>query len=490
MKRLVTAILIMLLCFTTVASAAGNGGDTVGNGNKYGLHVEKDGTITLEGEPFYGFGLNYFGAFVRYAEGSETAVDAFKNGFAGIAEHNIPFVRLPLSGYYANYYENYDADQDAMIAKMKEVLDTAAEHKIGVIVSLMWWDFALAAYLDVPRSDMGKEGSSLVEYAKSYTARIVSEFASHPAVWGWEIGNEYNLNADLCDREFKNFLVNGYNGGPVEDPTGFDYYTSKELVYFYTEVAKTIRQYDDYRMITTGNGEMRPFAMAIRRASDKMNKKTHLWDMQWDQNTYSQFLEMNDYMTPDPIDTLCFHLQHGTAGGDPKEYILEHNVYGKDITAKEYFEAYADAAKRAGKAVYFGEFGDFLDMESAPDVAEKFYALAHDVTDAGIQIASLWQFQDYYDDGSAAAKLDVLATLNTELQTAGKQNTEAAWTPEPEETEPETTETENDTAAETEDKPADTDKKDKLPVIAYVGIAALAAAVVGAIVFFIVKKKK
>lgn len=490
MKKLLAFIIALVMCLSVTVSANGEE-DSMKNKEQYGLHVEEDGTITLMGEEFHGFGLNYFGAFVRSSDNMEGAVDAYKAAFKSIAEHNIPFVRLPLSGYYAYYYDNYEADKDAMIAKMRDVLDTAAENKVGVVVSLMWWDFAMAAYLGVKRSDMGTEDSELVNYAKEYTSDIVSAFADHPAVWGWEIGNEYNLNADLCDPEFKNFLLDGYTGGAVENPTGFDYYTSEELVYFYSEVAKTIRQYDSYRMISTGNGEMRPFANAIYESSQAMNKKTHMWEMKWDGNTYKQFIEMNAYFTPEPIDTMCFHLQHGTWDSEPS-YVLEHYLWGKTVSSKEYFEGYVAAAKAAGKGLFFGEFGDFLGMESAPDVAEKFYEVAHYISDAGIQIAALWQFQDYSDAGVAAEKLDVLTTLNTELQNAGKQNTEKAWKyQDPEETESaeESTETTESESTAQETNAPDKDEKG-LPTGVVIAIAALAVCIVGAAVAFIVKKKK
>ena len=33
---------------------------------KLGLHVESDGTITLNGSPYYGFGTNWHGVFQRF----------------------------------------------------------------------------------------------------------------------------------------------------------------------------------------------------------------------------------------------------------------------------------------------------------------------------------------------------------------------------------------------------------------------------------------
>ncbi len=56
-----------------------------------------------------------------------------------------------------------------------------------------------------------------------------------------------------------------------------------------------------------------------------------------------------------------------------------------------------DAGKRAKKAVYFGEFGDFMDMENDKDMYQQFTKVMEDIRDAGVQIASTWQF--YFDGG-------------------------------------------------------------------------------------------
>ena len=57
--------------------------------------------------------------------------------------------------------------------------------------------------------------------------------STRPGIWGWEIGNEYNLGADLCDRSFKNYLWPG-----AVNTNGFDYYTSAELQVFYREISE------------------------------------------------------------------------------------------------------------------------------------------------------------------------------------------------------------------------------------------------------------
>ncbi len=434
MKRIVAWVLtVMLLVSATAILTCANAvsdkeSEEEGSMNKmhYGLHVESDGTLTLEGQPFYGFGLNYFGAFC-HSFYSEADPPAYVSAFASIKEHNIPFVRLPLCGYYPDYYELFDADPEPIYAYMQSVLDTAAENQVGVIVSLMWWDPAIALHVNGKRSDMGVEGSDVLTYAQKYTEAIVSHFADHPAVWGWEIGNEYNLDADLCDANYRDFLWDmQYPGTERTDIDGYDYYTSTELAFFYAEIAKVIRKYDTYRMITTGNSEMRPAAYSLYSVSKKPNKK-HLWNLNWNTDTQKKFNQINAIYTPDPIDTISFHLQHGTAGSATPGYVLELDRFRTKVSSLAYFQAYADAAKAQNKALFFGEFGDLLDMEGASDAIDTFRQITDWISEAGIQIAASWQFQDYTEEGINGQKLDVLSECNLSLQAAGKQEKAAAW---------------------------------------------------------------
>ena len=218
--------------------------------------------------------------------------------------------------------------------------------------------------------------------------------------------------------------------------------------------------------------------------------------MKWNGNTKKQFEQMNEYFTPDPIDTLCFHLQSGSSDGS-HTYVLDFNMFGKTVSSEEYFKAYYETAKSLGKACFFGEFGDMLEMESAPDVIEKFKEVTNAISASGIQIAALWQFQDYTNAGVAGEKLEVLSELNKQLKADGKQDTAAAWSDKTEVTETDTeTETETETEevketeAETTKQHNTTEQKSKPNVGVIIAVSAAAAVAVGVIAILIIKKKK
>ncbi|MBQ3860665.1 MAG: cellulase family glycosylhydrolase [Clostridia bacterium] len=391
------------------------------NPDRIGLHVGEEGVITLAGKPFSGFGVNYFGAFAHYWYG-EYDDQPFVEAFRKLKEYGVDFIRMPFGGYWTDYYEAFSRDPDGVLSYLDRVVEAAEQARIGIIASLFWHDTALPQYLGEHRSAMGDPESGTVGYARDYAAAVVSRYAGSRAVWAWEIGNEYNLSADLCDTVDWNWL----SAYPEEEPSGFDYYSSEELCVFYRQIADVIRQYDGWRMIETGNGEMRPFAFASANASKRMKKETHSWTVDWTLNTREEFDEMNGRMTPDPLDCVCFHLQHGTGDGSAA-YVETVKPWGKSISKREYFTAYKEAADRLGKGCIFGEMGDFLDMNGAPDLEEHFRSLIDDIRASGIQIALTWQFQDFTDAGNDGMKLRVLGEANRQFAEEGLYPVDEAW---------------------------------------------------------------
>ena len=398
---------------------------------QYGLHVEKDGTITLAGKPFYGFGVNLYTAFVHCYERPETAT--YREQLALMKFYNIPFVRMPLSGYLPNYYKDFDRDPEAMMDKMQLVLDEAERQQIGIIVSLMWWDPAVSGHMGEKRSAMGDPSGRTVDYARGYTALLVERFKHHKAVWGWEIGNEYNLTADMCDPKLQNHLwSDGIASLPLSGVTAMDYYTTTELHNFYTEIAKEIRAHDTFRLISSGNGDMREFAFHLHQSAHR-NPITHLWTKDTTIDSLDQFYDMNAYLTPDPMDTVCFHLQHGSLNDTPPHYDYIVPRFGRsDVSHLEYFHEYKNAAKRLNKGLFFGECGDFMDMEAAPDIEEKFQMIIDWIVQADIQLAATWQFStdhgiDVNDKGIDGYKLHVLQEANKQYRMAGQQIIDKAW---------------------------------------------------------------
>ncbi len=393
-----------------------------------GLTVDKNGTILLAGKPCYAFGVNSFSLVIRYIEGAEKRL--YRSQFELLKKYGIPYIRVNFGGYWPEYYEKFDADPDEILSRMRDVVQCAEEYKIGLICSLLWYDASIPAHVGERRSDMGSSSSKTVKYAVKYVSRIVSEFKDSPAVWAWEIGNEYNLGADLCDPDFHSRLPEG--PCTPEAPSGYDFYTSEELIRFYTAIGAAIRKQDPVRMLSSGNGDLRCASKSLRRAAARMNAETHLWKEEWTPDTLEDFYEMCAYFTPDPIDTISFHLQHAEQDEAGRaSFLLLLDRFGGRQSTLEYLQAYAAAARKAGKALYFGEMGDMLWMEGDENAASIFKNVADWITDAGIQLASSWQFSKNSliatDSGIDGEKLKILQKKNQNYIDEGKADTVTYW---------------------------------------------------------------
>lgn len=395
--------------------------------NAMGFTVDENGTVLLAGKPFYGFGVNVFTLVTREVE---SGTSDYKKQLDFLKEQGISFVRINFGGYWPSYYEAFDNDPEAVLGTLRKIVDYAEEVHVGLVCSLLWHDASLPTHVGEKRSAMGDPNSKTVKYAKEYVTTVVREFVDSPAIWAWEIGNEYNLDADLCDPEAEIWLPAGF--GLEDNADGFDYYTSEEMSTFLAEVAAAIRAVDPDRMISSGNSELRPFSKAMHDAGLTMDPKTHVWNVAWDMDSDDDFLFMNSLSAPNPIDCISFHLQlcSENADGEPV-YTASLPRFGRDVLPVQYFRAYVKTAKQLKKATFFGEFGDYLALENDERTPEEFAKLLARIREAGIQIACSWQFTGnklyVTDEGVDGEKLNLIKAANDELAAEGKQDTEGYW---------------------------------------------------------------
>lgn len=392
-----------------------------------GLTKDACGKLYLGKKPFSGYGVNSFSAVTHYIDANSSAT--YEQQFILLKKYDIPFVRVNFGGYWPEYYWRFDKDPDAMLEKMHHVVDCAEKYQIGLVCSLLWYDGAISFHVGEKRSAMGDPNSKTTEYTKNYVATIVNEFKDSPAVWAWELGNEYNLDADLCDKALKNFVPQGPATPAV--PSGYDFYTSEELVTYMKMVGEEIRKYDSRRIISAGHGDMRNASKALHDAA-VAHDENHLWDNDWTNDTLEDFYNMCAYYTPDPFDAMCFHIQHAEKDQDGiVSYIDNWCRFKTSVTTKEYLEAYLVAAKKENKVLYFGEMGDLLWKETAPDAVEYFQSLVDLCVETGVDLASTWQFMTnnhvVTDNGIDGEKLRILQKANLKFLEEGKQPLAEYW---------------------------------------------------------------
>jgi len=65
---------------------------SLGAGSTPGLTVTRDGTLTRNGTPYRGVGVNYYDAFLRTL--MHPSDNSYRDGFRKLAANHIPFVRF------------------------------------------------------------------------------------------------------------------------------------------------------------------------------------------------------------------------------------------------------------------------------------------------------------------------------------------------------------------------------------------------------------
>ena len=159
------------------------------------VRVDDDGTLVRDGKPYRGIGVNYFDAFYRTLQDpADTTYDA---GFAELARRNIPFVRFMASGFWPADYRLYQEDKAQHFALLDAVVASAKAHGVGLIPSLCWYDACIPDLVGEPRSAWGDPESKTVQFMRQYATEVVARYVDSSAIWAWELGNEWSLDADL-----------------------------------------------------------------------------------------------------------------------------------------------------------------------------------------------------------------------------------------------------------------------------------------------------
>ena len=194
---------------------------------------------------------------------------------------------------------------------------------------------------------------------------------SSSSIWGWEFGNEVNLNTDLpgADVGLPPIVV---NEGTPSTRTQADKISTEDMIVAYKEFARTIRLYDSSRIIISGNSNPRPSAY-------------HLWkEASWTQDSVSEYYYMLDVQNPSPMSTISIHIYKSDLFSQDGNslFFVDH----KAATFKDFFQVAVNASQKLEKLLFIGEFGD-SDRSIFEDIINSI-----EITK--VPLAALWVF-DY-----------------------------------------------------------------------------------------------
>lgn len=332
-----------------------------------GLQV-KDGILQKDGQPYRGLGVNYFNAFHRAV--CRPTNTTYREGFAVLQEHQIPFARFAACGFWPSEWGLYQTNRALYFKLLDDVVQCASTNQIGLIPSLFWRWESLAELVGEPHSKWGDPASKTHDLMRRYTTEVVTRYRGSPTIWAWEFANEMSLAVDLPNAT--NLIATQKAmprlGVPKHDLA--DIVTSRTLTTALTEFARTVRQHDPHRAIISGNSLPRPGAWH--------NTASRTWAT----DTRAQFCEVLVRDNPDPLSLLCVHV-----------YPSKEKRFSKESPASQLdvLRAMMETSRTARKPLFIGEFGASKELGTEGERA-AFLELLEDMELAGVPLAAVWVF--------------------------------------------------------------------------------------------------
>jgi hypothetical protein len=346
-----------------------------------GLIVDQSGVLRKGGQPFRGIGVNYFDAFARTLKDPNDT--SYREGFAELARLGIPFARFMACGFWPSDWKLYREDKERYFRLLDGVVKAAEEHGVGLIPSLLWYSAAVPDLAGEPRDQWGNPQSKTHAFMRRYVQEVVTRYKESPAIWGWEFGNEYSLDADLPNAaEHRPKVVAQL--GTAASRSARDDLAHDMIATAFAEFAREVRKHDPHRVILTGN--------SLPRAS-----AWHQWkEKSWKQDDEEQFAERLALDNPDPVNALTIHVY------DPTE-----KRFGREVGVEELLKLAMGVARKARKPLFVGEFGASASGEGGEEKAKaQFAAVLAAIEKTGVPLAALW----VYDFRGQAESWNVTAT--------------------------------------------------------------------------------
>ncbi len=378
----------------------------------HGLTV-KNGTLMLNGSAFRGAGVNYIDPFNRLvADGND---DTYIEKFAMLNQLRIPFARIRIHNFWASDSYLYETDPNEWYYRLDKVIAAAEANDLGLIPSFCWGFWIIPDLEQESCDQWGNGDSNTIANLKQMVQEIVPRYYDSPAIWGWELGNEWTLFADLPGGE-------GYLGLPVDTNYGTpafrtpnDNLTHEITQFASQEFAREVRKYDPYRIVETGDAIPRPQAW-------------HNWKYgNWTTDTLAQYEEVLLADTPFPTSVISIH-----AYEDDKDRIDETQVIAVDNNIP----------------LFVGEFGG---MENSPTPEADFWDTLKIIEDNDVPLCAVWVYEFDDQDGihnitaenSRSYQLSGLQQFNARFYSLASDpvpfcteklvdsNADLSWTPDP-----------------------------------------------------------
>lgn len=373
-----------------------------------GAFLNARGTaLYLGGKPFRNVGANLPDLFERFLHGQD---DTAARQLADAHAAGIRFVRCFGSTWGSADFHLFEDDRARWLAAYDRMLAAAHREGIAVVPSLL---FNANMVPDYVRAKTGRDerivdlltpGTASNDLAIRYVTAIVFRYRDDPRVLFWEIGNEYNLEADLS-AQWKRRPAN-------QIPT------SDRIRAFLAQMGALIKRLDPHHLVTSGNADMRPYAWHIRRARLAHRKDADPFDypMDWRRDTFEQYVQMTRFFNPAPLDIVSVHLY--PTGADTPGWLTADDTRAQMLTWAR------KAADRLGLPLFVGEFAQKTVVDGREQPAPWTLDLLRQMRDGAAPIAAVWAWE--YDEANPSQSPYALSPGRTPALVSAIRNTNAA----------------------------------------------------------------
>ena len=369
-ERSVVTLLVIGIVWATAAGCAGADGPIDGREAIAPLTVGPGGIVLKDGRPYRAIGVNYVDAFWR--RNRDPKDTSYRKGFAELGQRGIPFARFSAAPFYPVQWKLYKEDKAAYFRELDDLVRAAEENNVGLVMSCgTWWPCGIPDLVGEPVGQVGNPKSKTIAFLRQYTTELVTRYKDSPAVWAWEMGNEYSLRADLTDP--KHYSPTVVKMGAPAKRTKADIIRHEDVVAACHEFAKAVRAVDKVRPITTGHSMPRWVAHHLHTQG------------KWISDSREEFEKNLLEVTPDPMNMFSVHLYRTQV----------RNRFGQEYLSYEsMLAACMEVSRRSGKALFVGEFGA-TDMRSETrerSAKEEHAAMLDAIVKTGVPLAAVWVY--------------------------------------------------------------------------------------------------
>lgn len=372
------------------------------------------GTKLYQGNvPFRNVGANLPDLFERFLHGDDAnALKTLKSAQAA----GIRCARLWGTTWGPDGFDTFEKDRAKWFSAFDRMLAAADSVGIGLIPSLLFNIKMIPDYVQRTQSkDEGivgylTPGTASNTLAVTYVTALVSRYKNDPRILFWEIGNEYNLEADLSAQQVKR---------PANQLP-----TSDQIRAFLAQIATVIKQNDKHHPVTSGNADMRPAAWHLRQARMVHRNDTDPTDypMDWTKDVYAQYIIMLDFFNPPPLDIISVHdYQPQPNDGSTPYWMVESTEFAWVLPMV------AAACDQLGKPMFLGEFGQKTVVDGKEQEAKWLQDVLRRMALQLAPVACVWTW-DFHNGDPVQDQLALSPERTPELvKTLTNTNTALAY---------------------------------------------------------------